>query len=462
MFSLNYIKARRLIKWRRASQILFFGIFVSLLWGRLVALPLFHGSTSLFFQTDPFWSVIKIFSGSAQAIFFLAAIPLVLTLFLGRFFCGWICPMGTLNQFFMWIFSKTKTQRIATNSQLQLKYLILFGTGILALLGLNLAGWLDPFSFLTRGLSGGLLSGLLLMTILILNAKYKRFFCAVLCPLGALYGLTSRLGFLRINRSADCTDCGLCNKDCSYDMNALGAFHPAECTTCLNCLGHCKKDIAQVTWENPIKPVSKTYAPGRRLALTTLGGTLAFAGLAKVSAPFTGSKRTPYLRPPGSLKEDDFTDECMRCGNCIAACPPKIIQHSYTEAGWEGLWTPILNFEFAGCAWECVSCLDVCPTSAIEQLTLPQKQEYRIGTAIIKKDFCYTYADGFNCTACIEACPTPEKALFTRPTETWNYRGQKVTVNQVIVDPDLCIGCGLCIPACPRKDEPAVIVRFDS
>ena len=72
-----------------------------------------------------------------------ALITLVLTLLFGRFFCGWICPMGTLIDVSRRLFGRTNAS-IPEPGQRQLKYYLLFFLLAAALFGLPLAGYLDP------------------------------------------------------------------------------------------------------------------------------------------------------------------------------------------------------------------------------------------------------------------------------------------------------------------------------
>ena len=83
---------------------------------------------------------------------------------------------------------------------------------------------------------------------------------------------------------------------------------------------------------------------------------------------------------------------------------------------------------------------------------------FKIGTAVINRSTCYTYADGYNCAVCEEHCPVPDKAIKFREVEVNNFRGKLKKVQQIYVVPDLCIGCGICENVCPRTDAPAIAV----
>ena len=80
---------------------------------------------------------------------------LIPTMLLGRFFCGWICPLGSIHHFFSSLRSERKRgkQLIESNRYKRwqtTKYYLLFAALIAALLGTGIVGWLDPFSLLVR------------------------------------------------------------------------------------------------------------------------------------------------------------------------------------------------------------------------------------------------------------------------------------------------------------------------
>ena len=74
---------------------------------------------------------------------------------------------------------------------------------------------------------------------------------------------------------------------------------------------------------------------------------LAGAGVA-VSGAFAAPKKDHPVRPPGSLPEEEFLQACIRCGECFQACPNDVLQPTGFEQGWEALWTPRVNADWAG------------------------------------------------------------------------------------------------------------------
>ena len=131
------------------------------------------------------------------------------------------------------------------------------------------------------------------------------------------------------------------------------------------------------------------------------------------------------------------------------------------EAGWEGLWTPRVVARLGRCEVDCTLCGHVCPTGAIQPLTVEEKHAVKIGIALIDQSRCIPYAYGRDCGTCVEACPLPDKALRQVDVEIQIHDGKwqrTKIVSQPMVDPDRCTDCGGCVRDCTFKDEPAIRV----
>jgi len=504
---MNAKKGKQWQRLRTASQVLFSILFFFLLLisGRIAVESLPH--TGAFFYIDPLNLWVNALAGPFLRPFLLALVPLVLTLVLGRFFCGWICPFGALQQFFTWLGSRRVKKKIASHhGALRWKYILLIVLLVASLFATQWLGWLDPFSLLTRSSSVTLFPGLnfllqhalesgansqslgsriikplydfsrawllsgtqrtfllsfvigaIFFGLLLLNLYRRRFFCNYLCPLGALYGWLAKYSLFRLHVNPNCTQCNACAGHCTYYGGPFTDYQKSECLVCMNCVKDCPVAAIDVRWQLPKAGQVPALAPRRRQILSAVGCGLVAAALPQIAAG-KKTKGHPFIRPPGAAAEKDFLKKCIRCGACMQACPTNAIQPALLQAGLDGLWTPLLVPSCGYCEYECVRCTRVCPTHALASLALEEKKQFKIGTAVINRSTCYTYADGYNCGVCEEHCPVPEKAIRLREVELYNFRGKLKKVKQVYVVPDLCIGCGICENVCPRTDAPAIVV----
>jgi len=77
-----------------------------------------------------------------------------------------------------------------------------------------------------------------LVAVIVGCVLVHRFFCRVLCPLGAIYGLLNKFSFYQLNFAEEkCVACGRCKKNCPLDLDPTKDFSSAECVRC----GRCKK-----------------------------------------------------------------------------------------------------------------------------------------------------------------------------------------------------------------------------
>lgn len=491
---MNASSARKLRRLRSLTLFLAFALFVVLLLSlRKPGVPHWL-SRGLFFAIDPLISLQYLASIHKVFIYGLVAlVPLTLTLLFGRFFCGWLCPFGAVHEFLSWISGTRRTRSPGPDRRrLGIKYLILAVVIVSALAGTSLAGWLDPFALLTRSTAAAVepaishaisqatrhsgafrpldrvsiqpvLLGAIFLFIIGLNFWKRRFFCTSLCPLGALYGLVARFGLLRFETTSECNHCGMCARRCSFSSGAGKNYLKSECDVCLACVEDCPRASILINIGSPVGHSAPALDLPRRHLLGTAVAGLALAALprASIDANLRTKAGHNFLRPPGSVDEKLFLSRCVRCGQCIESCPTGFIQPAQLEAGFDGLWTPVLNAQVGYCIYDCSLCTKACPTGAIEPLTLVRKRQWKLGTAVIDTGRCLTYADGANCTVCVEKCPIPRKPLRFRRAVSRGLNAEEITVQQVYVVPDLCTGCGICEHVCPKGGAPGITISSE-
>ena len=133
----------------------------------------------------------------------------------------------------------------------------------------------------------------------------------------------------------------------------------------------------------------------------------------------------------------------------MANCPDQVLRPSITQHGLAGFLQPYQDFEVSFCSYNCSNCSQICPTGAIQPITVKDRRTVRTGTAEFFRGRCVVKTEGTSCGACSEHCPT--QAVHMVP---WK---NGLTIPEV--DPDLCIGCGGCEFICPVRPNKAIIVN---
>ncbi len=313
-------------------------------------------------------------------------------------------------------------------------------------------GWYDLayLAYLQPGFQAALGNLILLALVLGLGLLVRRFWCRTLCPLGALLGLLGRFGPSRRRVATACTTCGQCQTVCP--MGAIGddpfRTKQSACIQCKSCKAVCPVDAISFSLrrrsEGRYRPQPEGFS--RRNFFFGLG----FGGMAIVLArldPRYVKKSDRVIRPPGALPEQDFLATCIRCGACLRVCVTHTLQASGMENGLIQWGTPIHKMRLAGCEQQCNLCGKVCPTGAIRDLPLVERQHAKIGTAVISRERCVAWAKERLCLLCDEACPY--NAIVFRPVE-----GHK----RPFLDESRCNGCGMCEAVCPVNGEAAISV----
>ncbi|MFV1957904.1 MAG: 4Fe-4S dicluster domain-containing protein, partial [Planctomycetota bacterium] len=309
------------------------------------------------------------------------------------------------------------------------------------------------------------------LLFLLLNLWRPRFFCRALCPLGALLALFSRFSLWRIHRDrALCNGCNLCSKGCEGAAEPEARVRLSECMVCMNCIEDCPdKAISFRFLPRRTAAIESAGIGGRRAALAAVGGVFAAVLLDRAGHAVPASGQWAVLRPPASLPETEFLSRCIKCDACLNVCPTNVLQPAGLQAGFAGLWSPVLDMRNGYCDVTCTLCGYVCPTGAIERLTPAERQgleprpdgtsgPVRIGTASYDRGRCLPWAMDRQCVVCEEVCPVSPKAIFTREADVVDRKGVKKRLKRPYVDPETCVGCGICEHLCPIRGPAAIRV----
>ena len=422
-----------------------------------------------------------------------AAIILMICVVVPRGFCGYICPLGTLIDLFDWsIGSRIKRFHVAQDGWwVHIKYYLLVGTLVCACFGVLVTGHVAAIPVITRAFlflgeplqsglfrgwhlvpamtGGGLLSIAMFLCVLGLGLLQPRFWCKYVCPSGAVFSVANLFRATERKVESSCIHCNKCIEVCPFDaIKPDFTTRVTDCTQCQTCGGACpthaikfveRGNVVELKLEND--PPTGETSLGRRGFLSAAVGTAAsIVGAATLTiatksfgARLGASPDWVPVRPPGSVPEQEFLEMCIRCGECFKACPNNVLQPLGFEQGLEGLWTPQVVADWAGCESSCNGCGQVCPTGAIRALPLEEKRHARMGLAIVNENTCLPFADREACQLCVDECNAAgyEAIEFTQVYTKVDDQGVPIEgtgyLAPVVLE-DKCVGCGLCQTRC--------------
>ena len=197
--------------------------------------------------------------GAMQAVggkfgFYAAGITILIGLLIGRTVCGFLCPFGLIQE----LLNKIPSPEFKLPRRL---LRVKFFLPVIFVLILPLATALPTFcEFICpagtleaglpliatheelRGLIGKLfaLKISILLAVIIGSVVVHRFFCRVMCPLGAIYGLLNKFSLYRLECVHDkCVACGRCKKVCPLELDPTTDFDSVECVRCARCVEIC-------------------------------------------------------------------------------------------------------------------------------------------------------------------------------------------------------------------------------
>lgn len=139
----------------------------------------------------------------------------------------------------------------------------------------------------------------------------------------------------------------------------------------------------------------------------------------------------PSIRPPWARPASAFADACTRCGDCVAACPERVLSMDATGR-------PVFDPASGECSF-CGACAESCASGALSKQPSAPPWTWRA----VVSERCLG-RQGVVCFSCQDACP--QQAIVRAPGRLGGLR----------VDAERCNGCGACVGVCP-----AAAVRFE-
>ncbi|RMF25733.1 MAG: 4Fe-4S binding protein [Deltaproteobacteria bacterium] len=215
------------------------------------------------------------------------ALPVLITLLLGRVFCSWICPVGFLLEM---TDKLRRVLRVLELSPRNLRFaratkyaLLVVGIALSAVWAMPVLGYVYPPALLSRELHDAVFAmfdraelglgmrwsaGLSWMVIvLLLIALFevtlsRRWWCRYVCPGGGLYSLIGAARPVRVKlESRACTECALCVAACPMGLNPMRGEMGIECDNCGVCIGACDDDALSFAVSRPRTGSPRPGAP---------------------------------------------------------------------------------------------------------------------------------------------------------------------------------------------------------
>ncbi len=491
------------VRTRRLVQLVFLLLFCGVV---LAARPQAEGEPShlveIFFHFDPLILIATWLSAHALYAGALAAVvTIVLTAVLGRVFCGWICPLGTIHaaagRFLRWVWPPRKQADHWSRWQLT-KYYLLIAFLVMAALGTHWVCVFDPLVLLYRTtttallpgfqwavesgsktiydwdpgvgsirlttvtepayaflrdhvfgvpkqafLGSGLILGLFLVTLLA-NRFRPRFWCRYLCPLGALLGVFAWRPLLRrVVRGDECNSCGLCGMGCHGAAAASDAG------------GRISKPSSHADSAGPVASSTgeTSRGAGKWIASECFGCLNCTDACRRDALSFNWSVPGNQQRAP--VESVDLSKRAAlgaAIGGLAALGLFRITPQSRGSTFHKRLIRPPGSRperDFLARCTGCGLCMKVCPTGGL-QPTLTEAGLEGLWTPHLVPQIGYC---DFTCTACGEVCPT--QAIVNLDLD----EKHKTRIGVAAFDIARCIpyaygrDCMVCEEHCPIPDK---------
>ena len=423
-----------------------------------------------------------------------------LTLIFGRAYCSVICPLGVMQDIISWFAGRRKKNRFSYSpAKNWLRYAVLTifvatlvaGFGAVALLvapysafgriaqnlfapiwklGNNFLAYIaervDSYAFYSTEIVIGswatfAVAAATLIVVGILAWRNGRTYCNTICPVGTVLGVLSRFSLFKpVIDTEKCINCKLCARKCKAACidTKNHEIDYSRCVVCMDCLESCSKGAIKYTIRKSSSKPAPTDASRRNFLVGAglLAASAAKAQEMKLDGGYATiiDKEKPFknraLTPPGSLSARNMTAHCTGCQLCVAVCPTQVLRPS---ADLTTFMQPEMSYEKGYCRPECNKCSQVCPTGAINPITVEEKSSIQVGHAEWNRKNCIVLTDDVDCDNCERHCPTGAITMIL--SDYRDLKSRKIPS----INKHLCIGCGACENLCPSRPFSAIYVK---
>ncbi len=481
--------AHRIVLVRRATQIFLFALFVVFFFLTTATSQQLGGVPKNLFMELDFLNTIKNSIASHHIPIYVlgpSIFMLLLTMWGGRLFCGWICPLGTaIDIGDVLLFRKGRLfytkKRSDTRRFRNWKYIyLLVGLGALVF-GVDILTFGDPISLITRTFTfcieqpvayiwNGIMTAFdtvgthfhyalgsevarmqmpsrqywngwfvlfMFMGVIGLSGYQERFWCRNLCPYGGLLALVSRVSWLRHYIKMDgcihCKKCEVQSRMGCYDNLDKKATQEemhsiSECIQCFRCETICPTDVIQIQAKVPASIKEALGIAAKGTAPRPEPQTSIDLGRRRVVAAVGAGllwgtvTKANASEYQGKMRRYHHNNKAMR--------PPGALPES----------------DFLGACTRCAECMKVCPTNALQPASFETGLQ-GLWTPILVPSIgpCAE-----KCTSCGDVCPTGAIRPFT-----WQDKRYKLKMGLANVNRSTCVAwnggrdCIVCAEVCP-------------
>jgi polyferredoxin len=180
--------------------------------------------------------VLLFFTKRMQLWIFIFGAGVLVSVFFSRFYCGWVCPIGSLMRVQTWIYKLFHIKRLKTPEFMKspiFKWLLLIAFIVLMLMTRMIQLKINIILYVV---AAGVLVSLVFE---------EAFWHKYLCPYGTILNITTRKAPLKLQiDESKCISCGLCQKECISNCiitleNKKRRIENKDCIMCHKCQTVC-------------------------------------------------------------------------------------------------------------------------------------------------------------------------------------------------------------------------------